>query len=272
MSDYRVLDLFSGIGGFSLGLERAGMKTVAFCEQDGYARRMLKKHWPDVWLYEDIRTLTARRLKKDGLSPNVICGGFPCQDISTAGKGAGLSGERSGLWKEMLRLIKEVKPVWVIAENVPALRSRGADEVLADLERAGYAAWPTVVGAVNVGASHRRERVWIVAHTDDDQYCRSSVDPPGTMQEGRVLQSRRTGDVSHSDALRCNTRRTGEPLLRSGLSGQTSGRFRPQSSVRRVADGVPARVDRLRCLGNAVGPLIPELIGRAIIEITSDVA
>src|SRR5512139_1178725 len=101
----RVLDLFSGIGGFSLGLERAGMRTVAFCEIDPYARAVLRKHWPDVPCYEDVRTLTADRLAGDGIHPTVITAGFPCQDISVAGKGAGLAGARSGLWREVARLV-----------------------------------------------------------------------------------------------------------------------------------------------------------------------
>ena len=265
IDQFRVLDLFSGIGGFSLGLERAGMKTVAFCEQDGYARRVLKKHWPDVWLYEDVRTLTAKRLRKDGLNPNVICGGFPCQDISTAGKGAGISGERSGLWKEMLRLIKEVKPVWVIAENVPALRSRGADEVLADLEGAGYAAWPTVVGAVNVGAKHRRERVWLVAYSNSNRVHLSEEDAPSIQ-----ATCKRSSHGADAQGARFDRRLPRQSI--ASLSCNFGGRFKAQPQIRGIAHGVPARVDRLRCLGNAVVPLIPELIGRAIIRHGSEVA
>ena len=162
----RVLDLFSGIGGFALGLESVGMQTVAFCESDGYARRVLRRHWPDVWLYEDVRTLTAKRLKADGITGiDLICGGFPCQDISCAGKGAGIEGSRSGLWSEYARLIREVRPRWVLAENVAVLRGRGADQVLGNLEAAGYSAWPLVVGALHAGAPHQRQRAWIVAHS-----------------------------------------------------------------------------------------------------------
>jgi DNA (cytosine-5)-methyltransferase 1 len=117
-AEFRVLDLFSGIGGFSLGLERAGMKTVAFCECDGYARRVLRKHWPAAWIYDDVQTLTHKRLKADGVFPNVICGGFPCQDISFAGKHKGIEGERSGLWREFSRLIREIRPRFTIMENV----------------------------------------------------------------------------------------------------------------------------------------------------------
>src|ERR1700692_907714 len=106
-----VLDLFSGIGGFSLGLERAGMRTVAFCEVDPFCRSILARHWPGIPCYDDVRTLTGERLAADGIVPDVICGGFPCQDISVAGKSAGLEGERSGLWFDYARLIRELKPL-----------------------------------------------------------------------------------------------------------------------------------------------------------------
>lgn len=228
----RVLDLFSGIGGFALGLERAGFETIAFCETDGYARRVLRKHWPHAWLYDDVRAITAKRLRADGNLPiDLVCGGFPCQDISTAGKGAGLDGARSGLWSEMLRVVKETRPRWVVAENVPALRGRGADRVLADLEGAGYAVRPVVVGAWAVGGAHRRDRVWVVANSDlPGDRVRRAFDPMGEA-----------------------------PCPR------TESRF-AQPEPPRMADGVPRRLDRLRCLGNAVVPLIPELIGRWIIE------
>lgn len=161
----KILDLFSGIGGISLGLERAGMKTVAFCEIEPFQRTVLKKHWPEVPIYDDIRALSADVLRRAGIDDvDIIAGGFPCQDVSVAGKGAGVEhGERSGLWREMFRLVRELMPRWVLAENVPALRTRGGDLVIADLETAGYAVWPLVVGAWAVGAPHKRDRVWIVA-------------------------------------------------------------------------------------------------------------
>ena len=134
-----VLDLFSGIGGFSLGLERAGFTTVAFCEIDPYARAVLRKHWPLVPQFEDVRDLTADALSRYDIGPiDVICGGFPCQDISHAGKGAGLAGERSGLWSEIARLVGELRPRYVIVENVAALRGRGLERVLGDLAEIGY--------------------------------------------------------------------------------------------------------------------------------------
>jgi len=163
-----VLDLFSGIGGFSLGLERTGgFRTIAFCEIDAFCRRVLAKHWPEVPCYDDVRELTATTLAADGLvRPDVICGGFPCQDISHAGKGAGIDGERSGLWREYARLVGELRPDYVIVENVSALRSRGLDRVLGDLAALGYDAEWHCIPASAVGAPHRRDRIWIVAYAN----------------------------------------------------------------------------------------------------------
>src|SRR5690606_29089977 len=123
MQKLRVLDLFSGIGGFSLGLERTGgFETVAFCEIEPFCRRVLSKHWPNVRQYEDVRTLTADTLARDGIAVDVICGGFPCQDISTAGKLRGIAdGTRSGLWSEIVRLVREIRPQFLIVENVANL-------------------------------------------------------------------------------------------------------------------------------------------------------
>src|SRR5450631_4527663 len=152
-----VLDLFSGIGGFSLGLERAGMRTIAFCEIDPFCRDVLARHWPEVTCHEDVRTLR-------GITADVICGGFPCQDISGAGNGAGLEGSRSGLWKEYARLIGEVRPRYAIVENVSALLYRGLGEVLGDLSELGYDAEWHVLGASYTGVPQSRPRVWIIAY------------------------------------------------------------------------------------------------------------
>ena len=169
-----VLDLFSGIGGFSLGLERTGgFRTVAFCEIEPFPRRVLAKHWPEVPCYEDVRTLTAARLAADGIGPiNVITGGFPCQDLSVAGKQRGMGeGTRSGLWSEIVRLVGELRPDFVIVENVAALLSgpperRGGwfGRVLGDLAECGYDAEWENIPASALGAPHRRERVWVVAY------------------------------------------------------------------------------------------------------------
>lgn len=154
----RVLDLFSGIGGFSLGLERAGMQTVAFCEIDPYCRRVLKRHWPDVPINTDI----TKREFTEG-EADVICGGFPCQDVSLAGKRAGLSGERSGLYRELVRAIRVVRPRYAILENVAALLSDGMGRVLGDLAEGGSDAEWDCVPAETFGAPHERDRVFIVA-------------------------------------------------------------------------------------------------------------
>lgn len=159
------LDLFSGIGGFSLGLERAGgFQTVAFCEIDPFCRKLLGRRWPGVRIYQDVEALTGDRLRADGLRVDCICGGFPCQDISVAGRGAGLAGGRSGLWWQYARIIDETKPEWVIIENVAVLRSRGLDVVLGTLFALGYDAEWHIISAAAVGAPHLRERVWIIAH------------------------------------------------------------------------------------------------------------
>lgn len=169
MSKLRVLDLFSGIGGFSLGLERTGgFETVAFCEIEEYPRRVLEKHWPGVPIYHDVRTLTADTLRRDGITVDVICGGFPCQDLSFAGKRAGLEGARSGLWGEYRRLIGELRPRFVIVENVPGLLSLGMATVLGDLAALGYDAIWDCIPAAAVGAPHIRDRVWIVAYPDSE--------------------------------------------------------------------------------------------------------
>ena len=231
-----VLDLFSGIGGFSLGFERAGLRTIAFCEANPFARAILRRHWPKVPCYRDIRTLTGRVMQDDGVpSPDIIIGGFPCQDISAAGKGAGLDGRRSGLWADMLRLVGECSPAWVVVENVPALRVRGADRILGELEAAGYTCWPLVVGATHAGAPHLRQRCFILAHAA----CAGL--------EGRVPQPA-----------------SAPPGLR--VAGR--GGWLPEPGLGRVVDGLPARMDRrprLTALGNAVVPEVATAIAEAIL-------
>jgi DNA (cytosine-5)-methyltransferase 1 len=166
---YKVLDLFSGIGGFSYGLElTGGFRTVGFCEIDEEARKVLKNHWPNVKQYTDIKELTYEKLQADGIEPNVITGGFPCQDISLAGKGKGIIGERSSLWSEYARLIDDVRPKWAIIENVSSLRSRGLTLVLQDLSEIGYDAEWHCIPASAVGAPHRRDRVWIIAYPREE--------------------------------------------------------------------------------------------------------
>ena len=166
---FKVLDLFSGIGGFSLGLEwTGGFETVAFCEIEKYPQEILKKHWPGVPIYEDITELTADRLVRDGIGRvDVITGGYPCQPFSVAGKQRGEKDDRH-LWPQMFRLIKEVRPTWIICENVTGHIKLGLDQVLSDLEGEGYACRTFVLPACSVDAPHRRDRVWIVAHANND--------------------------------------------------------------------------------------------------------
>tara|TARA_R100000654_G_scaffold39457_1_gene65234 strand:+ start:926 stop:2023 length:1098 start_codon:yes stop_codon:yes gene_type:complete len=158
----RVLDLFSGIGGFSLGLESVGMETVAFCEMDAFCQKVLKKHWPNVPIHSDIKELDGHEYRG---AVELICGGFPCQPFSVAGEQRGAEDDRA-LWPEMLRVIREVQPTWVIGENVSGIINMELDNVLSDLEAEGYAAQTFVLPACSVDAKHRRDRVWIVAHAD----------------------------------------------------------------------------------------------------------
>ena len=154
------LDLFSGIGGFALAARWVGWETVGFCEIDPYCQRVLRRHWPDVPIHNDIRTLDG-----NAIGPvDIITGGFPCQDISWAGPGDGIGGKRSGLWGEYGRIIGEIRPRLVVVENVAALLARGMGVVCGDLARIGYdAEWSTIT-ACSVGAPHMRPRVFIVAY------------------------------------------------------------------------------------------------------------
>lgn len=168
VSYMKVLDIFSGVGGFSLGLERAGMETAAFCEFDPKCQQVLRKNWPDTPIYNDVRTLTMEQLKNDGIEDiGLICGGFPCQNISIAGKGiGGISGEKSGLWTEYKRIISEVRPKFAVIENVKQLLSRGLSVLLQDLASIGYDATYTTFDSKYFGVPQRRRRVYIIACRD----------------------------------------------------------------------------------------------------------
>lgn len=255
----RVLDLFSGIGGFSLGLERAGMTTAMFCEIEPFCRRVLAKHWPGVPIHDDVRTMGAELLARHGVAVDLVCGGFPCQNISVAGKGEGLSGDRSRLWFEYLRVIEETRPRWVVIENVPALRSRGLDIVLGGLAALRYDAEWHCVPAAAVGAPHRRDRVWIVANANAGQ--RQQQDEG--LCAGRDAAGVGVEDVAYTEHGGLGRRDANGPVVGTGAI-VPSGWWGVEPDVGRVAHGVPSRVHRLRSLGNAVVPQIPELIGRAI--------
>lgn len=269
----RILDLFSGIGGFSLGLERAGMRTVAFCEIDKKAQKVLRKHWPDVPIYDNVQTLSAKGLADDGIAVDVICEGFPCQDISLAGKGAGLEGERSGLWWEFHRIIKEITPQWVIIENVSALRNRGLDQVLRSLSQIGYDAVWHCIPASAVGAPHRRDRIWIVAYPASKGLSRwgQSEQHSGSQEGGAGLVNefeRRSQTLADTIGPRLQgIERQGQAEAQRQSGGYLAecSWWATEPDVGRVAHGVPGRVDRLKQLGNAVVPQIPEWIGRQIV-------
>jgi len=241
--------LFSGIGGLELGLERAGMQVKWQVEIDDYCNKVLATHWPDVVRFRDVREVGAHNLDPVDL----ICGGFPCQDVSLAGKRLGLEGERTTLWSEFARLIREIRPRWVLAENVPGLLSsdsgRFFGQVLGDLAASGYDAEWDCIPAAAVGAPHRRDRVFIVAYPagigmgKPPEWKRGEVSRGGGAHRGRISTARRI------------------------FVTEPTGRWAAEddSGVCRVANGVPSRVDRLRCLGNAVVPQVAEYIGRLIV-------
>ena len=274
----RVLDLFSGIGGFSLGLERAGMRTVAFCEIEPFPRAVLAKHWPHVPCYHDIHDVTADRLDRDGIHDiGIVTGGYPCQPFSHAGKQRGHEDPRH-LWPQMRRVIGEVRPAWVLAENVAGHITLGLDQVLADLEADGYAGRALVIPAAAVDAPHIRQRIWIVAR-DRDRESACAVNAkaqglPGNMADtdSERLERWQRGSVQE----RAGERATGEsgslpdpdsePARRVTESRQERREWEPEPGVGRVANGIPRRMDRLRALGNSVVPQVVEVIGRAILE------
>ncbi|SFJ43941.1 DNA (cytosine-5)-methyltransferase 1 [Paenibacillus sp. UNC496MF] len=162
----KALSLFSGIGGIDLACEWAGIETVAFCEKEPFPQRVLRKHWPSVPIYDDVCTLTKERLDADGIRTiDLIHGGYPCQPFSTAGKRKGKEDDRH-LWPEYFRLVQEIRPRWVVGENVAGHVSLGLDIVLADLESEGYTARSFIIPACGVNAPHRRERVFVVAHNE----------------------------------------------------------------------------------------------------------
>jgi DNA (cytosine-5)-methyltransferase 1 len=248
--------LFAGIGGLDLGLERAGFECKWQVEIDPYARRVLTKHWPDVPKFEDVREFPPI----GEFSVDVICGGFPCQDISYAGKGAGLDGERSGLFYELIRVVSLVGPKFVLLENVSALLTRGLDQVLGTLASIGYDAEWHCIPAAAFGSPHMRDRVFVLGVNTNGEYVSSvrisqGFEPPsnaGGIERQMVSESRA------QDAYRRWAKST-----KSDWWTQQN-----ESAICRVAYGVPSRMDRLRGLGNAVVPQVAEYIGRQIIQLT----
>jgi DNA (cytosine-5)-methyltransferase 1 len=298
MPELTVGSLFAGIGGLDLGADRSGFDVIWQCEKDDYCTRVLNKHWPDVPVYNDVQTLYT----EDGpqpRKPDVLCGGFPSQDISYAGTGRGLSGDRSGLWWEFARTIGVVEPRYVVVENVPALTRRGLDAILGWLAENGYDAEWQIVSAAAMGAPHIRERLFVVAYPPErttqrrgalrrtQQAERAScggetnaetLSDPDSSRRG--AQQRRVSKGESDTAGKCEAmadaarkrcdQRAG---LRSVFSEGQRGRrlhhcclqkggqkWQSEPDVDRLADGVPDRVDRLRGLGNAVVPQVSEFV------------
>lgn len=235
-------ELFAGIGGFGLGLERTGGFKVSWqVENDSFALKVLKKHWPEVRRHDDVCTFPPTAV--DEWKVDVICAGFPCQDISVSGRNAGIKGDRSGLFFEVVRITKRLQPKYLLLENVAALLNRGMGEVLRALAEIGFDAEWHCLQAAAAGAPHRRNRVFILAYPTSSRLSRS----------GQPEQSQYPATVSEGE---------------TGLS--INVRFKEfwsvEPDVGRVAYGVPRRLDRLRCLGNAVVPQLAQFLGEKIIK------
>lgn len=250
----KVLDLFSGIGGFSLGLERAGFETVAFCEIDPFCRQVLQKHWPHVPIHEDITELDGRQYRH---AVDLVCGGFPCQDISAArGKdAAGIDGDKSGLWREMARLIREVRPRYAVMENSSMLLSRGLGRVVGDMAAIGYDCVWHCIPASDLGAPHERDRIWIIAY--------SASGRKRTERWAEKCSQEMASDIEHAYRNRLETTHELREWLFSTWGPDWAGEA--PSAIQGVDDGIPDWAHRTRVTGNAVVPQIPELIGRAIL-------
>lgn len=276
----KVLDLFSGIGGFSLGLERAGMETVAFCEIEPFCQKVLKKHWPNVPIHDDVRTLDGKQYRG---TIDVVCGGFPCQDLSTAGKQAGFGGERSSLYREMLRVVSDCRPKYAVFENVTGLlsgeRGRWFAQFLYDLAEVGYHAEWHCISASFLGAQHHRDRVWVIAYANSERPQRSDKESRETYFQDETSERRSAGGASPS-GIAANADQWGEELSRAigrvrrekQVKGDKYWEAASEPFVCRGTHGIPHRMDRIRALGNAVVPQIPEIIGRAIMSLEAGVA
>jgi DNA (cytosine-5)-methyltransferase 1 len=280
--------LFAGIGGLDLGLEASGMECAWQVEYDEFCKAVLKERWPDIKRYGDIFKLDAKELE----SVDLICGGFPCQPVSQAGKRAGTSDER-WLWPEFARIIRSVRPKWVVVENVTGLLSansgRAFAEVLRDLAESRYdAIWDVFPsgGPSGVGAPHKRARIFIIAKLADSESerHRGRNSKERDIKRRKLQQSEQTGcemgcetegcceshgNVSNSDSERLERkerkRKTGKKRKPEGYTSQRS-QWATEPNVGRVADGIPNRLHRLKALGNAVVPQVAEKIGNMIME------
>jgi len=281
--------LFSGIGGIDLAAEWAGFTTVGQVEWADYPTKVLEKHWPNVPRWRDIRSVTAEDFyNRTGLrTVDLISGGFPCQPFSVAGKQKGKRDDRY-LWPEMFRVIREIKPTWVLGENVPGILSIAGRTVCEDLEREGYAVTVFNFEAAAVGAPHRRERVFFVAHAKSKQSASECIASACSEEQGELGgRGSQVNILSHYDGKRMERswseqQATGinqcdwvywwdiEPDVGGMVDGPAywlDGYWRVEPNIPRVAKGVKNRVDRLKCLGNAVVPQQVYPILKAIAEI-----
>lgn len=254
MRPSRIGSLFSGIGGLELGLERAGVGRVVWqVESDPYCRDVLAQHWPRVKRYDDVRTVGRKTLS----AADVVCGGFPCQDLSSAGKRAGIDGASSGLWFQFDRIVSELRPRYVVVENVASGARAWVDVVVRGLEQHGYACLPIPLAAADVGAPHRRERVFILAaHAD-------AKSQPARAEHAKVARASAATADAGGEQLRQQSRRRGGPgRTRAPVAAVDSWR-RAEPGMVRVVHGVSGQLDtrRVRALGNAVVPSCAEVIG-----------
>jgi DNA (cytosine-5)-methyltransferase 1 len=256
--------LFSGIGGLELGLERAipCAHTAWQVEIDPFCRSILAKHWPETPRHEDVRAVGAGVLSVVDL----VCGGFPCQDVSSAGARRGLAGPKSGLWREYARIVGELRPRFVIVENVTSGKKLWLPTVREDLAALGYRTRAFALSAADVGAPHLRRRVFVLATTDPDGIVLRVEPGRGERADGRGAAlagvDGQGGRARHADRDREST---GEVAGLQGVAARASA-WSVAPELRGVADGIPARVDRLKALGNAVVPQCAEVIGRIIAE------
>ena len=232
------LDLFSGIGGFALAAQWAGIETVAFCEIDNFCHKVLNKNFPGIPIHDDIKTLNGA----DYAGIDIITGGYPCQPFSEAGKRKGAEDDRH-LWPEMLRVIKQARPTFIVAENVVGHVTLGLDNVLNDLEREGYAARPLIIPACAVDSPHRRDRVWIMAYAEGKR-CKNGDDSQNKRKADRAQHT--PSDKGWN------------------FSWLEAGRWACEPAVPRVANGIPDRLDRNKALGNAIVPQVAYEILRCI--------
>ena len=277
------LDLFSGIGGFSLGLETAGLaETVAFCDIEDYCQKVLNKHWPHVPIFSDIKELNYETLRAKGINNiDIITGGYPCQPFSVAGRKKGEQDPRH-LWPEYFRLVKELRPTWVIGENVSGHIKQGLDTVLENLESEGYSTRTFSISASSIGANHKRERVWILAHSgrslrEGTELGRENENEIGKENANQFERSSSTSQsnvansererLQRSEQYETHTRETSTQFPTAEQIEATGLHWAIEPDVGRVAHGIPNRMDRLKSLGNSLVPQIPFLIANCIKQI-----